>query len=213
MHPVFCIREVVVTYFSKHYSVLKPLHILMEVGMLAETLGIFYYILVYGIGILAMAFSVVAFQFKHKVTIILGSFLGQSCWVAYFLLQGDLTSAVACALSAIMLGVFSRSGKWKWVRSPVTIIFFIVLISGFSLLSFRGWADVFPFLAGVFAVVANSRSTEKRLRQFSVLWCLCWLLNSIFKMYPVALANDFFCTVSTVVSLVRYRDKKDVAEK
>ena len=57
MHPVFCIREVVVTYFSKHYSVLKPLHILMEVGMLAETLGIFYYILVYGIGILAMAFS------------------------------------------------------------------------------------------------------------------------------------------------------------
>jgi len=37
-------------------------------------LGNFYYILVYGIGILAMAFSVMAFQFKHKVTIIPGSF-------------------------------------------------------------------------------------------------------------------------------------------
>ena len=195
------------------YSVLKQLHILTEVGILAETIGIFHYILVYGIGILAMAFSVVAFQFKHKVTIILGSFLGQSCWVVYFFLQSDLTSAFACALSAVMLGVFSRSGKWKWVCSPITIIFFIVVLSGFSLLSFRGWTDVFPFLAGVFAVVANSRSTEKRLRQFSVLWCLCWLLNSIFKMYPVALANDFFCTASTVVSLIRYRGKTDTTEK
>ena len=180
---------------------------------MAEKLGFFYYILVYGIGILAMAFSVAAFQFKRKATIILGSFLGQSCWVAHFLLQGDLTSAVACALSAIMLGVFSRSDKWRWANSPITIVFFIVLISGFSLLSFNRWTDIFPLLAGVFAVIANSRSTEKRLRQFSVLWCLCWLLNSILKMYPVALVNDLFCTASTVVSLIRYRDKTDVAEK
>ena len=180
---------------------------------MAEQLGIFYYILVYGIGILAMTFSVLAFQFKTKVTIILSNFLGQSCWVAYFLLQADFTSAIACALSAIMLGVFSRSGKWKWVMSPVTIAFFIVLISGFSLLSFKGWTDIFPLLAGVFAVIANSRSTEKRLRQFSVLWCLFWLMNSILKMYPVALVNDFFCTASTVIALIRYREKANVTKK
>ena len=181
--------------------------------MLLDNQCIFYYILVYVIGILAMAFSVLAFQFKHKITIILGNFLGQSCWVIYFLLQSDLTSAVSCALCAIMLGVFSRSGKWKWVSSSVTITFFIILLSGFSLLFFKGWTDIFPLLAGIFAVVANSQSTEKRLRQFSVLLCLCWLLNSIFKLYPVAFANDLFCTASTLVSLIRYRDKTDVIDK
>ena len=174
----------------------------------AEALGFGYYILVYAIGIVAMALSVVAFQFKRRVTIIISNFLGQSCWVLYFLLQGDLTSAIACALSALMLAVFAKRDKWNWVKSPFCILFFIVLLSGFSLLSFAVWSDAFPLLAGVFAVIANSRKSEKRLRQFSFLWSLFWLMNSTFKMYPVAFVNDLFCTVSTVVSLIRYREKK-----
>lgn len=174
-----------------------------------NALGKSYYVFVYGIGLIAMVLSIIAFQFKHRVTIILSNFLGQTCWVIYFLLQGDLTSAIACALSAIMLAVFSKKDQWKWSTSPFTIALFIVLISGFSLLSFGVWSDIFPLLAGIFAVIANSRSDEKPLRQFSLFWCLFWLLNSIFKMYPVAFANDLLCTVSTVVALIRYREKKN----
>ena len=172
-------------------------------------MGIGYYFLLYGIGILAMAFSTAAYQFKHRVTIILMSFFGQLCWVMHFLLQGDLTSAIACALTAVMLAVFSKKDKLKWATHPVIIVFFIILLSGFSLLSFKEWSDVFPLLAGIFSVIANSRATEKRLRQFSVLWCLFWMMNSIFKVYPVAFANDTLCTVSAIVSLVRYRDKNN----
>jgi len=174
----------------------------------AASLGIWYSVLVYGIGLIAMGLSVIAFQFKHRVTIILSSFFGQSCWVAHFFLQGDLTSAIACALSALMLAVFSKKEKWKWSTHPITVAVFIVLITGFSMLSFAGWMDIFPLLAGVFAVIANSRATERSLRRFSFFWCLFWLLNSIFKRYPVAFANDFLCTVSTVVALIRYRDRK-----
>ena len=180
-------------------------------GMI-NALGKSYYVLVYGIGLIAMLLSIVAFQFKRRVTIILGNFFGQTCWVAYFLLQGDLTSAIACALSAVMLAVFAKKEKWKWAVSPVSIGMFIVLLSGFSLLSFGVWSDIFPLLAGIFAVIANSRSDENRLRVFSFFWCLFWLLNSIFKMYPVAFANDLLCTVSTVVALIRYREKRSKRE-
>ena len=176
---------------------------------LVNALGFGYYILVYGVGLVAMTLSIMAFQFKHRVTIILCNFFGQSCWVAYFLLQGDVTSAIACALSALMLAVFSRKDKWKWSTSPYSIAAFIIILSGFSLFSFESWKDIFPLLAGIFAVIANSRSSEKRLRQFSIFWCLFWLMNSAFKMYPVALANDLLCTISTVVALVRYREKKE----
>ena len=179
----------------------------------AAALGIWYYILVYGVGVIAMTLSIIAFQFKRRVTIILSNFFGQTCWVAYFLLQGDVTSAIACALSALMLAVSAKKGSWKWVASPIVAIAFILILSGFSMLSFEGWSDIFPLLAGVFAVLANSRSSEKRLRQLSVFWCLFWLLNSIFKMYPVALANDMLCTVSTIVALIRYREKGVKNEK
>lgn len=175
---------------------------------LMQSMGIGYYILVYGIGVLAMALSVIAFQFKKRVTIILSNFFGQSCWVAYFLLQADLMSAIACGLSAVMLALFSKKEKWPWATGAVSIALFILIFSGFSLLSFQTWSDVFPLLAGMFAVIANSRATEKRLRQFAVLWCFFWLLNSAFKMYPVAFLNDLLCTISAIVSLIRYSDQK-----
>lgn len=179
-----------------------------SVDGLMEALGKGYWILVYGVGVLAMLLSIIAFQFKRRVTIILSNFLGQVSWVIYFLLQGDVTSAVASGLSALMMAVFSQKERWKWAVSPFTVVLFTALICGFSLLSFETWSDIFPLLAGVFAVIANSRSSEKRLRQFSLLWCLFWLLNSTFKTYPVAFANDFLCTVSTVVALIRYREKR-----
>ena len=172
---------------------------------LIETLGFFYYILVYGIGIIAMALSVVAVQFKHRIAIILSNFFGQACWVFYFILQGDLTSAIACALSAIMLAVFAKKDKWHWATHPILVIFFVVIISGFSMISFKEWTDVFPILAGVFGVIANSRATEKSIRRFTLLWYVFWVLNSAFKMYPVAFVNDFLCTVSTIIALIRYR--------
>lgn len=177
------------------------------VDRLISSMGIGYYILVYGIGVLAMTFSVIAFQFKKRATIILSNFSGQTCWVVYFLLQNDLMSAIACGLSAVMLAIFSKKEQWKWATGPVCVVFFILLFLGFSLFSFQVWSDIFPLLAGVFAVIANSRATEKRLRQFSVFWCLFWLLNSAFKAYPVAFVNDFLCTGSTIVALIRYRNK------
>lgn len=177
-----------------------------EVDGLIEAMGFSYYILVYAIGILAMIFSVVAFQFKQRVTIILSTFFGQVSWVLHFLLQGDLASAIVCGLSAIMLAIFAKKDKWKWSTSRITIALFILINSVFSLWSFKVWSDVFPLLAGIFVVIANSRSSEKRLRQFSLVWCVAWLLNSTFKFYPVAFANDFLCTASTIIALVRYRD-------
>ena len=175
--------------------------------------GLGYSILVWVVGILAMVLSVIAFQFKHRVTIVVFNFLGQSCWVLYFVLQADYASAVSCGLCAVMLAIFAQKERWRWATGKPVVILFSVIICGFSLLAFASWLDIFPLLAGFFCVVANSRSTEKRLRQFSTLWCLSWLINSTLKVYPVAFANDLLCTISTVVSLIRYREKKPSLEE
>ena len=166
-----------------------------------------YFILLYGVGVLAMAFSVMAFQFKHRVTIVLASFLGQACWVLYFVLQSDFTSGIACGLNAVMFAIFAKKDKWKWATSVWCVLLFEVIICTFSILTFASWMDIFPLLAGVFGIIANSRSSEKRIRQCSILWCSFWLINSILKVYPVAFVNDFLCTGSAILSLIRYRNK------
>ena len=180
------------------------------VQALTSGLGFFYYILVYGVGLLAMVLSTSAYQFRRRQMILLFILGGQICWVLYFLLQGDLTSAFASGLTALMLAVFTRRGKWPWATSPVTVVLFCCVIAAFSILSFRVWSDVFPLLAGVFTILSASRETEKNLRILALFYCVLWMCNSIFKAYPVALANDLFCTVSTIVALVRYRKKEEI---
>ena len=168
--------------------------------------GIGLNISIYAAGILAMLLSVIAYQFKRRTTIIVVNFSGQACWVLYFILQSDYTSAVSCALTVMVMMVYSMKDKWAWVSNRLVALTFTVMVVGFSILTFAVWMDIFPLLAGVFAVIANSRTSEKRLRQFSSVWCALWLVNSILKMYPVALVNDVLCTGSTVVSLIRYRN-------
>ena len=180
-----------------------------SVDGLISTLGDTYYILVYALGAIAMLLSITAFQLKRRVSIILCVCCGESCWILHFLLQGDLTSAIACTLSAAMLAVFSRKDKWKWAVSPFTITLFIVLICGFSLLGFKEWKDIFPLLASIFAVIANSRSSERSLRFFAIFWYFFWILNGATKFYPIALANDILCMSSTIVALIRYRTKPE----
>ena len=51
-------------------------------------------------------------------------------------------------------------------------------------------------------------AVEKKLRKFALIYCICWLLNSITKLYAVALVCDVFSLVSNIVSMIRYRDKK-----
>ena len=170
-------------------------------------------VLIYAVGILAMVLSVIAYQFKYRVTIIVVNFSGQACWVIYFLLQSDFTSAVSCALTVIVMAIYSMKGKWTWVSSRICFATFMVAMISFSLVTFAGWKDIFPLLAGVFAVIANSRSDERSLRFFSAIWCALWLMNSILKVYPVAFVNDVLCTSSSVISIFRYRETKPSTEK
>lgn len=170
-------------------------------------------VLIYAVGILAMVLSVIAYQFKYRVTIIVVNFSGQACWVIYFLLQSDFTSAVSCALTVIVMVIYSMKGKWTWVSSRICFATFMVAMISFSLVTFTGWKDIFPLLAGVFAVIANSRSDERSLRFYSAIWCALWLMNSILKVYPVAFVNDVLCTSSSVISIFRYRETKPSTEK
>ena len=170
-------------------------------------------VLIYAVGILAMVLSVIAYQFKYRVTIIVVNFSGQACWVIYFLLQSDFTSAVSCALTVIVMAIYSMKGKWTWVSSKICFVTFMVAMISFSLVTFAGWKDIFPLLAGVFAVIANSRSDERSLRFYSAIWCALWLMNSILKVYPVAFVNDVLCTSSSIISIFRYSETKPSTEE
>ena len=178
-----------------------------NVDGLVEGLGIFYYVLVYGVGICAMASAFISYQFERRATILLFNYVAQMLWITYFLLQADVSSAIACAITSLALITYSRKGKWKWVSSKITLAVCVLIIAGTTLTSFRVWSDILPVLGSTCAVLSYSRTKENELRALSLACYLFWFCNSLFKMYPVALISDFTSITSVVISLIRYRKK------
>ena len=178
------------------------------VAVLKDTFGFWYQIIFNAIGVLAMLFSVISYQFKRRFAIMSFMLTGQVCWVLYFVWQGDLVSALTCFITVSMLVVFLFRDRAAWAKSRVWLFVFLGAIVLSSVLTFRDWRDVFPMFAGVFIVLSNYMLDEKKLRIFAFFSLFCWVSNGILKGYYVALISDLSSLISNIVSLYRYRNVK-----
>ncbi len=178
------------------------------VSVLKDALGIWYQIIFNTIGVLAMLFSVIAYQFKRRFAIMSFTLTGQACWVLYFVWQGDLVSALTCFITVSMVVVFLFRDRAAWAKSRVWLFVFLGAIVLSSVLTFRDWRDVFPMFAGVFIVLSNYMLDETKLRIFALCSLICWVANGALKGYYVALISDLSSLISNVVSLYRYRNVK-----
>ena len=101
-----------------------------------DALGVGYSVLVWGIGILAMSLSIMAVQFRHRVTIILGNFFGQVCWVLYFLLYNFVIGHELVYIS-LPLNFKLSTLNYEICLTPHILTFLIVfpitLLTGFWL--------------------------------------------------------------------------------
>ena len=130
--------------------------------------------------------------------------IGASCWVIYFLLQGDLTSTLTSLIGVIQAVIFLQREKHKWASSVFWLYFFIILQLTLGIISFSIWHDVFAISAGVFNVITYFVLDRRTYRAFGFVLMLSWVLNSAFKFYPIAFANDAFAFISVTVAIIRY---------
>jgi hypothetical protein len=131
----------------------------------------------------------------------------------YLVLKNSLcgnfgNNVLMCLLSAVII---ADSGYVMFFNTPYTEASFISFLAMF-IGSFMAYSNkrkkVYLLLAGVFAVIANSQTKEKQLRQYSLLWHGFWLIISVLRVYPVAIINDVMCEISTVIGVIRYRNEE-----
>ena len=168
------------------------------------SLGVWNDIIVNAVGVVALIFLVASYQMKER-TAIFNVYLGAAIsWIFYFVLQGNIASALMNIVGIVRTIIFKLRGKYKWVDSYWTLVVFLVVMLGLTALSFRDWRDIFPLLATAFSTFAFFAIKEKSIRVINLGAYVAWILNGVTCGYWVALACDSITFISLVVALIRF---------
>lgn len=177
-------------------------------------LGIFYYIILNAFGVIAIILKVTEFQLKKRYLAIIFAFSSSACWTFYFLFQGDFVSAIINLVGVVQGIIFLQRGKRKWADSKFWLFFFLVLQVTLGIVFFKEWHDIFPIFGGVFNVICYFVISRKVYRICGFTCLTFWVMNGLFKFYPIALINDIFGSTSAFVGIIRYdilkKSKKQV---
>ena len=190
------------------------------VDALTANLGIWYKIILYAFGVLAIILKVIEYQIKKRSLMMVIATFANFSWVLYFILAGNFTAGVTCILIVVRMLIYVQRGKKKWADSNIWVVLFVVLQAVASIITFKYWQDIFSTIAGFIGIFAYLTTNQTKYRILSFIYMALWLSNSIcyFIQMPIeyflALGSDTFSTASVMVGIYRYDlSKKARAEK
>ena len=176
-------------------------------------LGIWYTIITNFIGVIAIILLSASFQMKSRSKLLAVFIFSQLCWAIYFSLQGDLSSGVMCTICIVMSLIFMQREKHKWANSILWLFFFIALMVTCSILTFKNdWRNLFPLFGNLLTTISFFMLNQKVLRFINIGTYLCWMGNSISKLYIVALISDTLTFISVIVSIIRFNKEQKNGE-
>lgn len=171
-------------------------------------LGVWYNIIVSIVGVVSIIVLFLTYQMKSRDKILFVYIFAALSWMTYFLLQGDLTSAFMNIIGIIRSLIFMQREKHKWAKSIFWLFFFIAIMLVCAIFTFSTWKDLFPLIGNIIGTISFFVLNEKILRVLNITTYLFWIGNSISKLYYLALVSDSLALVSLIISLIRYRKKK-----
>ena len=190
------------------------------VQSLNANLGIWYLIILNAFGVMAILCKVLEYQIKTRAKMLVVATIANTSWVLYFVLNGNFTAGLTCALIVIRMLIYMQRDTKAWARSNWWIVAFTVLQTVVAVTTFKYWQDAFSIIAGYIGIFAYIMPSQKSYRLLSLVYIVLWLSNSIcyFALsgvaYLLALISDSFSTGSVLVGIWRYDiSKKAIKEK
>ena len=187
------------------------------VSALSGALGVWYVVLFNAFGVIAIIVKLLETQNKSRNKIVAFASIGYACWITYFVLNGNFTSAFVNAIGFVQCLIFMQRGKYKWADSIFWLIFFLVVQVVVSVFTFSDWRSMFAIVAGLISTVAYFVMSEKLYRY--LFWALItlWLVNGFIYFYWIAVIHDAFAWISIVIAIFRYNikgktDRKEIVE-
>ena len=173
-------------------------------NVLSQSLGIWYLIIINTFGVLAIVFKMSETQLKRRLLIIAFASISTGCWMCYYLLNGNLTSALISLIAIVKYIIFAQREKHKWADSKWWLYGFLVVQIIVGILTFKNWTSIFAVTAGILGTFAYFTVSQKNYRWILLCCQTCWVINGAFNLYYVALIADSLATISIITAIIRF---------
>ena len=166
------------------------------------------------VGFLGIIDSVIIYQQKTRKGLLIAKLVGDVLWGASYFLLGSIGGGAICVIAVFRELVFMNRGKHKWADGVVWLIVFAGLALSSMIYSWESdgvWC-VFTSAASAVSVYGfwNGSPKLSRILRFPI--SACMLTYDVVSGAVMAIVNEIFSLVSTVVGIIRHDIKKKTVE-
>lgn len=174
-------------------------------------------IITQAIGFGGAALNFFSFQ-QNKRSRIIGFQIGAALlFITHYIFLGLTSGADAftgAALNFIGLSrsvVFINNNK-KWAKSPVWLVFFIIVSIVAGVLTWESWYSFLPPMAMILTTISYWMKDETKIRLITFPSSPCWLIYNVITGSVAGIVTECVVMSSLIIAIIRYdvfkKDKK-----
>ncbi len=159
------------------------------------------------IGFVALAMSIIAFQFKKHGQILFCRTASELIFALQYILLGAWTAAIMDGFSVIRNSLYSHLVKKNRSTTPVIVAFSIfVVITG--IVTFDGPISLLPIISKLLTTVSYGMKNERVLRIITVPSCIFWVIYNVFVGSIAGILSDSLALISLLIAMYKFDFKK-----
>lgn len=160
------------------------------------------------IGFLALAASLISFQFKKHNHILLLRTASELIFALQYVLLGAWTAAIMDGVSVVRNTLYTHLVKKNRSTTPVIVAFGIfVMVTG--IITFDGPVSLLPIISKLLTTVSYGMKNERWLRIITLPSCIFWIIYNLFAGSIAGILADTMTLVSLVIAIYQFDIRKE----
>lgn len=171
-----------------------------------------FYIAAQACSIISLILTIISYQMKSPKMLLVVNFCATAAMTVSYLLLGAWSGMILNCLCLVRNLCFIYKDKEMFGKKPLSssavLPIIIVLMVGGALMSWDGPASLLIMVALALNTFFMSLDDNQKLRYSILLTSSLVIVYNVLVMNYAAILNEAFAIVSSVVGIVRFREKK-----
>ena len=164
------------------------------------------------VGILAMAFSVLTFQFKDYKKLIIFQIMAAALFGIHYFMLGSNNGAISNGIS-IVRNVFFIFLMGKNKPKIIVASVFACLMVGFNLTLWEGLGTILICLGMTANTVSISLNNTQHVRIAIMIACPLMFAYNLINFSIGGLINETLVFISSIIGLIRHKENKTLIKQ
>lgn len=167
-------------------------------------------IIIQAVGFLALASSLISFQFKKHGQIMLFRTASELIFALQYILLGAWSAAVMDGISVIRNTLYTQLVKKNRSTTPV-IIGFCIFVVVVGVVTFEGIISLLPIISKLLTTISYGMKNERLLRLITLPSCIFWVIYNVFVGSVAGALADSMTLISLLIAMYKFDIRKTEA--